>query len=658
MPSILDRQLDNVDQDAFGHIQFAEALRHLIESESNKPPYSIGLLGAWGTGKSTIKDLYLRSLKADADGKPGQRRSDRIRDISFNAWRFGGEEDLKRALLRDSFVQLGGDEEALRRELFEQVSSVTGKRRTWRDIFGEAIIQITASAVVFASLLTLVLLIAVGFIKLVGIEDNLSTGAIGVIAFFITPFLVKYLVDIRIRTPALFHPQTSISFPSTSAEEYERLLLAQIKEFRRKNGRNCERLVVFVDDLDRLSASEMVAGLDAIRTFLELPVSEVGENFGVVFVISCDEDRIAEALHHGRGRMRSADLPATVFSRYDARRYLDRLFQFRLEIPQFPKQDMRRFARERLEAEDGVSASFEKHEVNVDAVIERLVHVDVQSPRNAIQLLNAFVQTWWIASERERKGVGSDAPGVLSDGSVTDNPLALAALSVLRVDYPDFYDCVQKRPEFIHEFTRVIMGTEELGSQSIPAQEMSKQFVNLSDDETQRIEIKNEYRSLRRYLASLQDMRWPKRLQPLLLLAEDPITRKYGDGAMAVFDNLVSGDTDGVLEAFGRHLDTKSISLDDLSVLEDLTEGLFQETETRQINAARVLAALVDRLPDEEDRKRRLLTPLTRQLIAHKRVRENVGPESAESIIGKRVFRGQNRCRCAIHRRSVARWQN
>lgn len=92
----------------------------------------------------------------------------------------------------------------------------------------------------------------------------------------------------------------------------------------------------------------MVAGLDAIRTFLELPFNTAKDGFGVVFVISCDEAKIAEALHRGRGPMGSEELPGSVFSRADARRYLDRLFQFRLEIPPFPKQDMRQFAQCRL----------------------------------------------------------------------------------------------------------------------------------------------------------------------------------------------------------------------------------------------------------------------------------------------------------------------
>ena len=113
-----------------------------------------------------------------------------------------------------------------------------------------------------------------------------------------------------------------------------------------------ERLVIFVDDLDRLSAAEMVRGLDAIRNFLELPLQEeVGARpIGVVFVISCDEDRVAEALRVKLSRIR--------FRRSFRIRFLPRLmpvailtvsFQFRLEIPFFPKQDMRTFALKRLE---------------------------------------------------------------------------------------------------------------------------------------------------------------------------------------------------------------------------------------------------------------------------------------------------------------------
>ena len=130
MWSILDRELSDQSKDAFGHQHYADALGILIEAEHHLPPFSIGLLGSLGTGKSTIKELYLAALKNEQAGARGKRRKDRIHAITFNAWRYGGDEDIKRALLRHAFIELGGDDVALRRELYQQVNRTSQTRRS------------------------------------------------------------------------------------------------------------------------------------------------------------------------------------------------------------------------------------------------------------------------------------------------------------------------------------------------------------------------------------------------------------------------------------------------------------------------------------------------------------------------------------------------
>lgn len=91
-----------------------------------------------GTGKSTIKELYLSGLKDDMskDGK-GRTRAKRIRLIIFNAWRFGGE-NIKRALLRQVFLALGGDESHLTNALFRQIQRAVTEKRSWRAILRDA----------------------------------------------------------------------------------------------------------------------------------------------------------------------------------------------------------------------------------------------------------------------------------------------------------------------------------------------------------------------------------------------------------------------------------------------------------------------------------------------------------------------------------------
>src|SRR5262249_37308952 len=99
MPSVLDREVHDREADAFGHRHFASALADLIESPSNTPPFSIGLLGGWGMGKSTIKELYLADLQgSEVHSRDQGKRRERFHVITFNAWRYGGE-NVKRALL-------------------------------------------------------------------------------------------------------------------------------------------------------------------------------------------------------------------------------------------------------------------------------------------------------------------------------------------------------------------------------------------------------------------------------------------------------------------------------------------------------------------------------------------------------------------------------
>ncbi|MBS3651039.1 hypothetical protein KEU06_20725 [Pseudaminobacter sp. 19-2017] len=628
MASVLDKELSDPTKDAFGHQHFSDALRNLIESP-HRPPFSIGLLGSWGTGKSTIKELYLTSLAKDSSGPNGKRRRNRFRPVTFNAWRYGAGEDIKRALLRHVFLRLGGDDVELRRKLYQQVTDTAQSKRSLGEWFREAALQNVASALLFLVLFALIMgtmwLVSYGL----GLSDQLGLTVVLTAAAAVAAFLGKYVVDIRLKSPTLFTNQTVISFPATSAEEYERLLVDQIRKFRAKpEGRSCERLVIFVDDLDRLSAVEMVAGLDAVRTFLELPLGEVSDDFGVIFVISCDEDRVADALSRGRGRV-NPDLPGSVFTRSDARRYLDRLFQFRLEIPPFPKLDMRHFAEEKLR-QSSLAAEIEKGGVRLQDLVERLIHVGVQSPRNAIQILNAFTQSWWMAVQRERSGIGSTAPGALYDGAVTSHPLALAALCVLRADFPDFYGELQSRPELIQEFNRVVFRGEAFDSLAVSAQHALKEFLVVEDGKVGN-DVRSEHRNLRQYLSSLLDLRWPKSLQPLLLLAQDAISRRLGDRAAELNDAFVSGDTRGVMEVLGHHLDNDDLSHEDVRLLEDLAEGLSDETQARRVNAARVLAAIAHRIPAAY--RNGLMVPLARQMIGIKDIRTNVGPAAAKEII-------------------------
>lgn len=625
MPSILDREITVKADDAFGHQDFANALQSLIEAEHNHPPYSIGLLGSWGTGKSTIKSLYLNDLEDNTTiESQGKKRNDRIKAITFNAWRFGGSSDIKRALLRHVFLGLGGSGQTLKDEIYNQIKSDFLKPRTWKDIWFvvyEKAVWNLIPVTIFLIILCLMLWITK---SLLGVDDPTTIGLLSLALSFAGTMAAKYLGDMGTFLIPRYSRATRIEMPKTSAEEYEELLVNQIAKFKRSH-KSFKRLVIFVDDLDRLSAHEMVDGLDAIRVFMELPQDVLPSNFGIVFVISCDENRIAEAL---KGRHRNSDLPGAVITRADARKYLDRIFQFRLEIPPFPKQDMRNFAINHLnEAAPHIMEEISESGGTISNIVDRMIHVDVSSPRNALQIVNAFIQSWWLAKKREFSGSGTQRAGGLLEGAITKHPVTLAVVCALRVDYPHFYNKLQEEPDLIAQFTDVFV------QQSKEFEDLPPKPKHLLSEYCKENQLLPEHTSLRQFIGSLRGLRWPYSLQPFMQLTQDPITRKFGSRATQIISALISGDTPGLLQELGRDKDSKPITKEDAILMANIIEDLEGKSETRKNHASAVIASISKRIP--VDSQPRLLHPLCRQLEGAQDFRSRIGVSTIAKILDK-----------------------
>ena len=573
-------------------------------------------MGNTRTGKSTIKALYLTSLKEDS-AKPLRR--EHIHTVTFNAWRYS--DNVKRALLRQVYIALGGNEKSLNEKLFGETRRTELQGRSIRSMLAEMAAAWSLPLIVVLILITLLFAASWVLLTLLGVTSEWVRGIVSAVIMAAATHLIT---QIKVSAVSMHQPITKIELPTATAEQYQDLLLDQLRNYKKgntsiKRSDKCERFVVFVDDLDRLSSEEMVQGLDAIRTFMEIQEADLPNGLGIVFVISCDEERIAHALERGR---RQAELPGSVFTRSDARRYLDRIFQFRLEIPQFPRRDMRQYAIAKLE-----SLKLPDLSVGIENVVEKMIHVGVQSPRNALQIVNAFAQYWWIAHRRENSEAGTDKPGALHEGAVTSHPLTLAALCALRVDFPDFYTDLQAQQDLIYRFVGVMSKREKFDDLPEATREtLAKYFEKVTIDDkkfTYGPRVAPNHRPLRQFLATLQNHRWPPSIQPLLLLSQDSVSRHYGDGKQAIYDALVSGDIEGVLEGLGHGTDSKPLLANDVDLLKDMTQDLFSESEPRRIAASTVLATLIKRLP--EDAARVLVAPLTRQLEESRQLRWRVG---------------------------------
>ena len=123
--------------------------------------------------------------------------------------------------------------------------------------------------------------------------------------------IVSLLAQKLFSNLAIFSARTPVQItspPSRTIDEFEYLFLTQLAKLKTtKDGRKVRRIVVFIDDLDRLTADEMVSGLDGIRSLSEMASHKMPDDVGVVFVISLDEERVVDALSK---RRTAAELPA------------------------------------------------------------------------------------------------------------------------------------------------------------------------------------------------------------------------------------------------------------------------------------------------------------------------------------------------------------
>ncbi|MBK4989208.1 KAP family P-loop NTPase fold protein [Pseudomonas sp. S36] len=79
-----DKPISSHDQDLLGRSAFAANLAAAIASWKNKESLVIALMGAWGSGKSSIKNLALQHFSATPEHQV----------IEFNPWEWGGQEKL------------------------------------------------------------------------------------------------------------------------------------------------------------------------------------------------------------------------------------------------------------------------------------------------------------------------------------------------------------------------------------------------------------------------------------------------------------------------------------------------------------------------------------------------------------------------------------
>ena len=119
---VTDKIID-LKEEKFGHETYAKTILKIIED--NPKPMTIGLLGGWGTGKSSIMNILKNKINSNQ----------KICVVLFNAWKHKGD-SFRRQLLINVAKEIYGSESSEYTELID----LTGiKIKPKQDDFSENI---------------------------------------------------------------------------------------------------------------------------------------------------------------------------------------------------------------------------------------------------------------------------------------------------------------------------------------------------------------------------------------------------------------------------------------------------------------------------------------------------------------------------------------
>ena len=401
-------------RDHFGHGAYTEVLAEAVLQAT--PPFTIGVFGTWGVGKTTITKSYLAlALRKKAGDK-------KIAYAYFDVWKYEGD-SLRRQFLREVAEQFKRAENLEKkyepvkelRDLVEdsREPEETGIKLSPRNL-GVALIR---GAFAFA--------IAFLAIRVLQILDLVKAGAdlplslmVGVLSAFFGE--ARQVVMVGQREVA----RRSVDAPDLFEKKFRDLM----------ESVTAERAVIVVDNLDRCSPDRVTEVLSTIKTFLEPAATRVQP----VFVVPCDHQAIRRHLA-SRGEIGEGD----------ADEYLRKFFNATLRINPILEEEIREYVLEELSGltlATGITDDLKRELVQVITIAFR------GNPRRVKQFLNTLTSKLMLLRQREaQKFINPPISGEIP---------FLAKLTIIEEEWPEFYRAIQEDVRSYEQISELAIGIQ------------------------------------------------------------------------------------------------------------------------------------------------------------------------------------------------------
>lgn len=437
MRFLSDRPLeaDKEQEMRFGHLSIVENLKNIVSKCPT--PFTIGLFGKWGTGKTTILDALKRKFNVSE-----------VAVVIIDAWKHEGDA-LRRTFLQDTINQLQ-EKQDNKQYLSTDVKLSKNLRVPITRTFRSGIKVNSRIILIF-----LAALIVIGILISIFIPNDLGTYISMISGGGLVAGILLWLLQQSVTTETV----TTVTDRFQDPQEFESEFKGIIEKV------TAEKLLVIIDNLDRVSCDKAIELLSTIKTFLE-------QN-KCVFLIACDAEAIKKHLEtlYGLNSDNSVGI-----SKFDGDEYLRKFFNSYLIIPEFIDTELYTYT-EKLLDESNLHAP---DRPDVAYVITKAFR---DNPRQIKQFINTLISHLSLAEHRE---ISRELP----EGAITKNVAYMAKDLIIRLRFPEYYDSwtrgetVDSDNEELNDFLRATKPIDADDSRPF-------RYLKLSEQEIELPEIRN-----------------------------------------------------------------------------------------------------------------------------------------------------------------------
>ncbi|MHA1222445.1 MAG: KAP family P-loop NTPase fold protein [Candidatus Heimdallarchaeaceae archaeon] len=427
MRYIPDKEINLLEEDLLGTSSYVHTLYEIIHN--CETPFTIGLFGGWGTGKSSI----VKTLKEKIE----KEKQNEFKVITYDAWKYSNDS------FRRTFI-------------LELTNSLALKpKKEWNKVFyqdeleeKEFKFKFNKYWYIYVAPIVLILAFILGLWFTSAEKDlKILSTIIGVIASILI-FLVSNLF--------ILQKTTLIQSKIFSPEQFEEIFLEILGKTTpyKSNTSNWiasshkinkfEKLVIIIDNLDRCRKETAVELMLSVKNFLEKEYC--------IFILPVDNNAIKNFLEL-ESRTKESKL-----SKVDGDEFLRKFFNTSLIIKELTNFELYDFT---LKLKEKYNLEFSNETLSI------ITQEFAKNPRRIIQFINNLITEWRLIVETQKLGF-------LHSKEVTEKIEFIAKLLIIREEWPDLFAQIVDDYRILRLINEKISSTEISKSLKFP--------LNISED--------------------------------------------------------------------------------------------------------------------------------------------------------------------------------